>query len=165
MIAIPSVCGNGLTGWSSRLKDKEVADLASMKSNRGCWAPRRGGFAFCDLNLDFVTRSLTMRGRGAFDARPALGRVGNYSRRAEFSPRLTPAPLAEPPSRSDSTRFSLLGLALKAMSLREEALDIPRRLVRTTMRTTPRSHRDRPASGSQFGCRIGSSSGKGVRAA
>ena len=164
MIAIPSVRGNGPTGWLDRLKDMDVADPAPMKSNRSRRAPRRGGFAGCDFKSDFVTRPITMMGRGAFDVGLAPGKVGIRSRCDELPLRLTPASSARPSAWSGLISPRLVALAFSPFANRFGEIQAPRRLARTTMRTTPRSHRDRPLTVIQVGCRFGSSSGKGVRA-
>ena len=165
MIAIPSVRGNGLTGWSGRLNDTEVADLASARSNRGPGSPRRGGFADGDLRPDLVTRPITTMGRGAFDAKAAQGRVGIDSRPEDHTPRSTSDSLARPSAWLGSLRLRRDFAAVLPSSPQLERFDARRRLARTTMRTTPRSHRDRLLSVPQVGCRSGPSSGKGVRAA
>lgn len=165
VIATPSVRGNELTGWSASLKDKEVADLASARSSLGRCVLRCGSYAARGVPDDLATRPLMTSGRGAFDARSAQGRVGIWSQRDELPPRLTPASPTRALAPSGLFRSRSRELAYAPSSPAFGAITAPRRLARTTMRTTPWFHRDRPTRVPQFGVRDGSSSGKGVRAA
>lgn len=166
MIANPSACGTGLTGWSTHLKDTEVTDLAIMKPSRADRFPRWGGQPPVWYPAGFVTRSFTMKGRGAFDPRPAHGRFRTKPGPAESAPRLNTASTARPASLSVGIGPRVRSASTSSMRLLvtgyARSWD---RLARTTMVTMPRSHRDRLSRATRFGWRSGSSSGKGVRAA
>lgn len=163
MIAIPSVRGTGPTGWSCPFIDRDVAfNVIPMAGRRPGDAPWRG-LANSRRPLLLGTRFVTTTGRGAFDARLAQGRRGSRSRQAAHHP-ITPRLLSTRASAwSDPARFwnslSPWAIAFPGGLVRQC------RLARSTMGPMPRAHRDRHAGALMYGSRLGSSCGKGVRAA